>query len=244
MSALTPFVCVFVCVRVRSLACMLPQVWSQTTSNWVQARLLESSKGWCRVEHEGSGDEEWLPLASAKLRRPLLEGARDAAAVSASAAAAAAAEKKKGKGKSKGAGESSGGGAGNGGEDREKEKGASGKKDGKKRKASQEDGEAGVGGSGAGRGGGRDEKKRRKHEAVATAHSASSGEARGDGGAGPGARAEKQEERGRDRVLSVGEHGSERAAGIPKREEGVIPKKSGYGSSSGLPAIPRKPKPS
>ena len=164
MSALTPFVCVFVCVRVRSLACMLPQVWSQTTSNWVQARLLESSKGWCRVEHEGSGDEEWLPLASAKLRRPLLEGARDAAAVSARAAAAAAAEKKKGKGKSKGAGESSGGGAGNGGEDREKEKGASGKKDGKKRKASQEDGEAGVGGSGAGRGGGRDEKKRRKHE--------------------------------------------------------------------------------
>ena len=234
-------VCVCVCVCAR--ACMLPQVWSQTTSNWVQARLLESSKGWCRVEHDGSGDEEWLPLASAKLRRPLLEGARDAAAVSARAAAAAA-EKKKGKSKSKGAGESSGGGAGNGGEDREKEKGASGKKDGKKRKASQEDGEAGVGGSGAERGGGRDEKKRRKHEAVATEHSAGSGEPRGEGGAGPGARVEKKEIREGDRVLSVGEHGSERVAGIPKREERVIPKKSGYGSSSGLPAIPRKPKPS
>ena len=84
------------------------EVWSQVLETYVSGRLVQSTKGWGRVEVDG-GEEEWMPLSSARLRRGELLPVQDAAAApaaaaSVAAAAAVAASGKKGKGKGKGKG--------------------------------------------------------------------------------------------------------------------------------------------
>ena len=78
------------------------EVWSQGLAVYVTGRLMESSKGWGRVEFDG-GEDEWMPLGSSRLRRQDELAAEEAAAAAPAATDAAAGKKGKGKEKEKGA---------------------------------------------------------------------------------------------------------------------------------------------
>jgi hypothetical protein len=78
------------------------EVWSQGLAVYVTGRLMESSKGWGRVEFDG-GEDEWMPLGSSRLRRQDELAAEEVAAAAPAATETAAGKKGKGKGKEKGA---------------------------------------------------------------------------------------------------------------------------------------------
>jgi len=226
------------------------EVWSQILSDWVPARLLESSKGWCRLETEGAG-EEWIPAASARLRRPQYIATMEASAVHAAEDEAAAAAARGGSKKGKGRGKNGSGGS---------EKKVKGVSEGKKRK--REEGEEGEGDTielEAQRR--KEDKKRRKEERAAreghehVVHDSGVGGSSRHGEEGEREREGKKNKRREKEGAETGKQelstqhpkaitsADKDGEGSVKKEGGgkSIPKKSwGGGSGSGLPPIPKK----